>query len=168
MSNAVAEPEAYTLGSIPFIHTQIYLDSHPLIPRTETEYWVDLAIKEIKDRGVKEPKILDLCAGSGCIGVAILKEIPYALVDFAEIDTTHHRTIEKNVLENIGDTPRTRIVGGNLFEEIDSKYDFILSNPPYINPELTTRIQESALKFEPKQALFGGKDGLEIINNILT
>lgn len=161
------EPEAYTLGSIPFIHTEIYLDSRPLIPRTETEYWVDLAIKEIKEKGIREPKILDLCAGSGCIGVAVLKEIPEALVDFAEIDGSHHSTIQKNIEENQLDATHTRIFGGDLFEKNKDQYDFILSNPPYIDPALKERVGESVRQYEPERALYGGVGGLEIISRIL-
>lgn len=160
-------PEAYKIGWVPFIHTDIYLDSRPLIPRTETEYWVNEAIQEIKKSGVVAPRILDLCAGSGCIGVAVLKEIPEALVDFAEIDPTHHETIRKNITENKLDSSRTRIFGGDLFENVSGTYDFILANPPYINPELIGRVQDSVLKHEPSKALLGGKRGLEIINRIL-
>src|SRR3989338_975059 len=123
------KPLAYVLGWIPFIYTKIYLDSKPLIPRTETEYWVDLVIKEIRNSGIKNPKILDLCAGSGCIGVAVLKEIPDALVDFTEIDASHHPTIKKNIRENGLVLSRANIFGGDLFEKVSDTYDFILSNP---------------------------------------
>lgn len=167
MKNDTAEPLAYSLGSVPFIHTKIFLDSRPLIPRTETEYWVDLAIKEIRTKNIEAPRILDLCAGSGCIGVAVLKEIPEAFVDFAEIEESHHRTIEKNIRENYVDASRTRIFGGSLFENISEKYDFILSNPPYINPALKDRIEPSVINYEPKKALYGGQNGLEIIEKIL-
>src|SRR3989344_3024544 len=128
-----SEPIAYTIGWIPFIHTKIYLDSRPLIPRPETEYWVDQVIQEIKKSKVEKPKILDLCAGSGCIGIAVLKEIPEAFVDFVEIEEIHHKTIEKNIRENNLDSSHTRIFGGDLFENVLDSYDFILSNPPYIN-----------------------------------
>jgi HemK-like putative methylase len=161
------EPEAYQIGSVPFIHSEIYLDSRPLIPRTETEYWVDLAIKEIKESGIENPRILDLCAGSGCIGVAVLKEIPSARVDFGEIDGRHHETIRKNIEINGIDGARACIFGGNLFENIKGEYDFILSNPPYINPELKDRVEESVSLYEPEIALYGGKDGTEIIENML-
>lgn len=168
MRNKVGEPEAYRIGWVPFIHTNIYLDSRPLIPRTETEYWVDLVIKEIKRSRVREPKILDLCAGSGCIGVAVLREIPEALVDFVEMDEKHHSTIRKNVEMNNLDATRTRIFGGNLFENITDQYDFILSNPPYLNPELRGQVQESVALYEPHMALYGGKGGLELIDRILS
>lgn len=161
------EPEAYKIGFVPFIHTEIYLDSKPLIPRPETEYWVDLVIKKIKESKIREPKILDLCAGSGCIGISVLKEIPEAFVDFVEIDKNHHSTIEKNIGVNKLDHSHTRIFGGNLFENIKDQYDFVLSNPPYINPELVDRVEESVMLYEPKIALFGGNDGLEVVNSIL-
>lgn len=168
MTKLATEPEAYRMGWVPFIHTEIYLDSRPLIPRTETEYWVDLAIKEIKGHvDTRCPHVLDLCAGSGCIGVAVLKEIPEARVDFAEIETAHHDTIRKNILKNGINDSRTRIFSGDLFENITDKYDFIFSNPPYINPELKHRVQDSVTEHEPEKALYGGRSGLEIINKIL-
>ena len=167
MNKEDLEPLAYRLGSIPFIHTEIYLDSRPLIPRTETEYWVDIVIKEIRESGIDEPVILDLCAGSGCIGVAVLKEIPQAQVDFAEIETAHHPTIKKNIIKNNLDESHTRIFGGDLFENVTEQYDFILANPPYLNPILIKRVQESVLEYEPEEALFGGQDGLELINKII-
>ncbi|MBI2086614.1 MAG: HemK family protein methyltransferase [Candidatus Zambryskibacteria bacterium] len=162
------EPLAYTLGWIPFIHTEIYLDSRPLIPRTETEYWVNQAIQEVKKSEIKEPRILDLCAGSGCIGVAVLKEIPEAFVDFVEIEESHHKTIGKNIRENKLDSSRTRIFGGDLFEQVHDSYDFILSNPPYIDPELQHRVQKSVMLYEPRKALYGGKEGMEIIKEIIS
>lgn len=161
------EPEAYRIGWVPFINTHIHLDSHPLIPRTETEFWVNEFIHKSGILNLKSPRILDLCAGSGCIGVAVLKEIPEALVDFAEMDESHHSTILKNIKENQLDITRTRIFGGDLFENITDQYDFILSNPPYIDPALKERVGESVKQYEPGIALYGGEKGLEIINQIL-
>jgi release factor glutamine methyltransferase len=169
------EPLAYVIGWVSFLGAKIYLDSLSLIPRAETEYWVANAINEIKDYIKKydkeNVKVLDLCAGSGCIGVVVLKNIEGAQVDFVEIDTVHHKTIQKNIIENITknniDASRTKIFGGNLFENVHNTYDFILTNPPYINPEYMNDIQESVLKNEPHIALFGGSDGMQIVREIL-
>lgn len=171
------EPLAYIIGWVSFLGAKIYLDSLPLIPRAETEYWVADAIdqinKQIKDYakkyGKENIKVLDLCAGSGCIGVAVLKNIEGAQVDFVEIDTAHHKTIQKNIIENNIDISRTKIFGGNLFENLntDNKYDFILTNPPYINPQYINDVQEGVLKNEPHLALFGGNDGMQIVSEIL-
>lgn len=162
------EPEAYRIGWVPFVHSNIYLDSRPLIPRTETEYWVDIAIKEMKASGIRNPKVLDLCAGSGCIGVAVLQEIPEASVDFVEINETHHPDVLKNIRMNGIDPSRARVFGGDLFENITDTYDFILTNPPYINPELGERVEKSVKDHEPALALYGGRDGLEIIGRIIS
>ena len=75
---ALGEPLAYLIGWTPFLNTKIWLDSHPLIPRPETEFWVERAITSMRENAqdtlgfLAEPaKVLDLCAGSGCIGVAM-------------------------------------------------------------------------------------------------
>lgn len=160
------EPLAYIIGSVPFLHTTIYLDSKPLIPRTETEYWVEKIIFEMKTNSSSELSVLDLCAGSGCVGIAVLKEIENSHVDFTEIDMSHHATIKKNLLENNIDILRAEIFGGDLFEKIVGTYDYILTNPPYIDPELN-RTSQSVQKFEPDIALYGGTQGTEIIFRIL-
>jgi release factor glutamine methyltransferase len=158
------EPLAYIIGWQPFCGVKIFLDSYPLIPRPETEYLINNIIKELSDK--QNLKILDLCAGSGCIGVALLKALLTSTVDFGELDKSHHATILKNITENGIDTNRARIYGGDLFENITDTYDIIVTNPPYINPELSDRIGENVLKFEPELALLGGKDGMQIITKI--
>ncbi len=159
------EPIAYIIGWQPFCGTKIYLDSHPLIPRPETEYWTNLAVSEIKKK--QNPHVLDLCAGSGCIGIAVLKTVPNSTVDFGEIDEQHHTTILKNIRENGIDENRIKFFNGSLFENICGQYDAILTNPPYINPDLTYRIGENVLEYEPSRALFGGNRGMEMISEIL-
>lgn len=159
-----SEPLAYVIGWQPFCGTKIFLDSHPLIPRPETEYLVNKIITELSDK--QNLKILDLCAGSGCIGVALLQALPSSTVDFGELDTSHHATIIKNITENRIDINRARIYGGDLFETITDTYDIIVTNPPYINPELSDRVGKNVLKFEPGLALFGGSKGMQIITKI--
>ncbi len=163
---ASGEPLAYVIGWVPFLDTKIFLDSHPLIPRPETEFWVKKAISASLAQEKIPAKILDLCAGSGCIGVSVLAHIKEAHVDFVEIDEHHHETISKNVCENGIDPSRTRIFGGDLFENIADTYDLILTNPPYIDATLG-RVADEVLRHEPSRALFGGKDGTEIIERII-
>jgi release factor glutamine methyltransferase len=163
---ASGEPLAFIIGSIPFLHTTIHLDSHPLIPRVETEFWVEKAIAEIKNSGKENPRVLDLCAGSGCIGVAVAKEIVGALVHFAELDARHHTTIVKNCITNGIAEERTAVSGGHLMSETQPPYDFILSNPPYI-PLESIHVEESVTKFEPALALYGGEDGMTVIREII-
>ncbi len=168
------EPLAYLIGSIPFFNTTIYLDSKPLIPRPETEYWVEKAIIEIKKLAAlnNEPLcILDLCAGSGCIGVAIAKAIPTVLIDFIEVAEQHLSTITKNCQQNGIADSRFRVLAGDLFsianKQILPRYHFIISNPPYIDPALD-RTETSVKDFEPAMALYGGHLGMSLIERIIT
>lgn len=169
------EPLAYIIGSIPFLNTTIYLDSKPLIPRPETEFWVEKVIQEIIKTSSKlrdrNPKlhILDLCAGSGCIGVAVLKAIPNAFITFTEIDITHRTTIIKNCEFNGISKDRYTVTTGDLFNPVSKRngtFDYILSNPPYIDEEAQT-VEKSVRDNEPSIALFGGTDGFEIIKRII-
>lgn len=161
---ALGEPLGYLIGFVPFLDCQIWLDSRPLIPRPETEFWVERALTEIEKIAV--PAVLDLCAGSGCIGVAVAKAIPTSNVDFAEIDTAHISTILKNLTVNEIEPMRYTIHHANLFSTINRTYDFILSNPPYIDPALN-RAEASVKEHEPYIALYGGDAGLEVIKDII-
>lgn len=169
------EPLAYVIGWTPFLGCKIWLDSHPLIPRPETEFWVEHAITHITNTLPrvtlgKKVGILDLCAGSGCVGVAVAKALPHTRVDCAEIDTAHHPTINKNSRENLLPITRDRqrVFGGDLFTDIpvSTKYDYILSNPPYIDPALD-RTEASVKTYEPPVALYGGVAGLDCIARII-
>lgn len=171
---ALGEPLAYIIGYVPFLNTKIYLDSRPLVPRPETEYWVEEAINTIRGGatlplGLPEEKklhILDLCAGSGCVGVVVAKALPTALVDFGELDSKHLPTIKKNLTENGINLNQTNVVHTNLFSHLPGKYDFILTNPPYIDASLN-RVEPSVQQYEPYVALFGGEKGLEIIEMLI-
>ncbi len=170
---SLGEPLGYLIGHVPFLNCTIWLDSRPLIPRPETEYWTEKAIQEIHtsltspEAGPREKvAVLDLCAGSGCVGVAAAKALPEAQVDFSEIDAKHIPTIEKNLELNEIDTKRTTVHQTNLFQGIERRYDFILANPPYIDANLN-QTDESVIDFEPHLALFGGDGGLEIIEQLI-
>ncbi len=171
---ALGKPLAYLIGWVPFLDCKIWLDTQPLIPRPETEYWVEEAIKVMKEGqtlslGIESTpvRVLDLCAGSGCIGIAVAKAIPEALVDFSEIDSNLLPTINKNIKENLPDTGNYQVKHSNLFSVFPDKYDFIFSNPPYIDPAVD-RTGPSVKKYEPYVALFGGEKGMEIINEIIS
>jgi HemK-like putative methylase len=163
---AGGEPLGYVIGQVPFLDCVIHLDSKPLIPRVETEFWVEKAIEEIRRVAPAAPRVLDLCAGSGCVGVAVGKAVPMAGVDFAEIDARHLPTIQKNLSANHLDSHQHQIIQSDLFQNIPDKYNFILSNPPYIDPILD-RTETSVKSHEPHLALYGGQHGLDIIKSII-
>ncbi len=161
-------PLAYIIGYVPFLNCVIYLDSHPLIPRTETEYWAEKAIHGISNSDNSTPNILDLCAGSGAIGIAVAKTITKAKVDFAEIDHAHIPTIKKNIETNLKKHSNLlEYITGDLFENVNAKYDFILTNPPYVDPSLG-RVEMSVKTHEPRSALYGGIRGINYITKIIS
>jgi release factor glutamine methyltransferase len=161
------EPLDYVIGWKEFLGCRIDLSKKPLIPRVETEFWVDEVLKEMKNqpsprlRRGEEGKALDIFSGSGCIGIAIMRQNKDILCDFADIETAQIKINCK--LNNV----TGKIFTSDVFEKVEGKYDYIFANPPYIPTVNKNKIQASALKFEPKKALFGGKDGLFFIKKFL-
>jgi len=163
---ASGTPLAYLIGNIPFLGAVIDLDSKPLIPRTETEYWVDIVIKkEIKDSSLE---ILDIFSGSGCVGVGVLHNTKNIHVDFAELKTKHTKQIQKNLAINTLDPSRYDIFESNVFESLPKKhYDIILANPPYISKNKKETVQDSVLHHEDPDALFAENEGLYFIEKLI-
>ncbi|KND51738.1 MAG: release factor glutamine methyltransferase [Parcubacteria bacterium C7867-001] len=160
---AAGEPLAYVIGWLPFLELKINLDSRPLIPRPETEWWTEALIERI---GNEPLRVLDLCAGSGAIGLSVLKYCPNARVSFGELIPEHAALVEKNLVENQLDASRASIRAGDLFEAFaGEQFDIIATNPPYI-PD-TRELGEEVTEFEPPEALFAGPDGLAIIERVV-
>lgn len=162
----LGEPVAYVIGHQPFLGLTIPLDSHPLIPRPETEWWSERFLEKIKNVNASGTfAFLDLCAGSGAIGAAALARLPNARVSFGEINPAHESTIRKTIAENNLDAARADIRIGDLFAPFGKEqFDFIAANPPYI-PEGRV-LPESVHAHEPAEALFSGADGLTLIRHI--
>lgn len=164
-----SEPVDYIIGWKPFLNCKIDLSYKPLIPRMETEYWTEKALNEIKTPK-NALKIADVFSGSGCIGIAILKNSKNSKVDFFEIDSNLMKQIKLNLKINKISKSRYRVIQADIFSDNVNtirKYDFILANPPYVALSRKNKIQKSVLKYEPKKALFAGKDGLNLIKKFL-
>ncbi len=162
---ARGEPVAYVIGWQPFLGLRIYLDSRPLIPRPETEWWTSQLMSKIS--GTHELRFLDLCAGSGAIGCVALAKIPQARVYFGEIDAAHKPTIQKSIELNGLDGARAEVGIGDLFEPFGTlRFDVIAANPPYIPSG--RKLAVSVAQYEPGEALYAGADGLDLIRRILT
>ena len=182
----------YVMGWMDFAGCRIDLSKRPLIPRPETENWTGKVIEDIQRShyafssrftpsaawgptrlGRKHSarafsvRVLDLFAGSGCIGVAVLKHVPQARVDFAEKERGLLKQIKINAKLNGIASERYRVFQSDVFSNIKGKYDYILANPPYVAEARKAKVQKSVLKQEPHDAVFGGKDGLYYIRKFL-
>ena len=186
--NRTVEPLEYIKGYTSFLGCKIDLSKKPLIPRTETEYWVARAIKDILKyssisgcSGCKKNKILDVFAGSGCIGIAVLKHVKNVHVTFADSEKNCIEQIKINLklnnlkLNNLKlNTYRTIRTNGGMVVRSDifaglgqQEFDYIFANPPYIPTKNKNLVQKSVLENEPHQALFAGEDGLFYIKKFL-
>ena len=166
------KPIGYVKGPVYFLGCKIDLSKKPFVPRPESEYWVRKAIQNIKIK-IKSRKLktkitcFDIFAGSGCIGIALLKHIPNATVDFAEKEKKFLEQIKLNAKINNIDPKRFRIIRSDIFSRVRNKYNYILDNPPYVAGSRAKEVDPEVLKWEPRKALFAGKDGLDVIRKFL-
>ena len=160
-------PAEYKKGRVRFLGCRIDLSERVFIPRPETEFWVKAAIDGLK-KTKNDLKVLDVFSGSGCAGIAVLKKITIARVDFSEIDPRVVSQIKKNLLLNGIDKKRYRVFVSDIFKQLPAeRYDLILANPPYVDPARIKEVQVSVLGHEPHTALFGGKRGMAVIKKFL-
>lgn len=156
------EPLQYIIGKWDFYESEFYVGKGVLIPRPETEELVDLAINyAIK---IDNPVIIDLCSGSGCIGISIAKTNKNSVVYCIEKSTAAFEYLKKNAtgIENV------HCILGDINNDFElPKADIIISNPPYIKSDDMKSLQKEVQQ-EPSMALDGGVDGLDfyrIIND---
>ena len=152
------EPMAYILGYKEFYGRNFIVNKDVLIPRPETEMLVELI--KVEDNA----KILDLCAGSGCIGLTLALECKNTKVTLSDISPKAVEIIKKNA-ENLG--VEVNMVESDLFSGIEGKFDIIVSNPPYIRSETIETLETAVKDYEPRLALDGGEDGLKFYKKII-
>lgn len=159
------EPLDYVIGWKPFLNLKIDLSKNPLIPRVETEFWVSRIIQDIGKS--KYIKILDMCAGSGCVGLAILSAIPDSYCTFVDIDQNYEEQININANINKIKRERYNVIISDLWQSVpeDDKFDIIVCNPPYVPDDRV--LDNSVTNFEPKKAIFSADSGLEVIKKFL-
>lgn len=150
-------PLQYILGHWDFYGRAYRVGPGVLIPRQDTETVIETCLELIKD--TEKPRILDLCAGTGCIGITLAAEKENSEVVLVEKYEEAARYIEHNIRLNAPENAKLSM--GDIFEgcEADKKYDLIVSNPPYIKADEMETLQPE-VKFEPDTALYGGEDGL--------
>lgn len=153
----VRYPLQYIFGTWGFYGREFEVGPGVLIPRSDTETLVDVALELVKE--TETPRVLDLCAGTGCIGITIAGEKTSAEVILVEKYDEAMRYLNNNIVKN--EVHNAKAVQGDVLEGdlSDGEYDLIVSNPPYITDEEMKTLQPE-VKFEPETALRAAEDGL--------
>ena len=161
------EPLAYVLGEWEFYGLRLYVDKNVLIPRDDTCAVTDLAIRKALFLE-QSPRILDLCTGSGCIGLAIASRVKDARVTLADISKEALAVAKKNVAA-VHFGGRVSCIQADALAPVPAflgKFDMIVSNPPYITGPEMLELPSSVDDYEPHLALYGGEDGLDFYRSI--
>lgn len=159
-------PLQHITGEQDFMGYSFRVNEHVLIPRQDTETLVLLAEDEIKKTDAK--KVLDLCTGSGCIGISLFLRMKEAgrPIDVTLSDLSEEALAVAKENANLLNT-NICFTKSDLFEEIDSSYDVIVSNPPYIPSHVIPSLMPEVRDHDPMMALDGGEDGLFIYRKLI-
>lgn len=156
-------PTAYLLGKAWFAGHEFFCDPRALVPRSPIAELIGNGFEPLLsgDSGA----ILDLCCGGGCIGLACALQFPRCHVDLADISTKALDLARENIrLHGLED--RVSALQSNLFNELESSYDLILANPPYVSPEEIAQLP-AEYRHEPAVGLDGGAEGVDIAERLL-
>lgn len=164
------EPLQYLLGEWEFYGMPFKVGEGVLIPRPDTEILVETVLEFFVKAGRKSPEIVDLCSGSGCVAVAIQKNLPMSKVTAVELSSEAFPYLVENIRRNDVDvkTMKGDVLNGELLRNFADpedygeyrKVDCIVSNPPYLTEKEMGELQ-SEVRCEPQVALYGGTDGLK-------
>ena len=158
-------PSQYITGHQEFWGMDLIVSPAVLIPRPETEHVIETVLPLAKT--IQEPLIVDVGTGSGCIALALAKELPDAEIHATEISPDALEVAEANAA-------RHQLEKRIQFHEADllaglqnNSFDFVVSNPPYVGESEEDQVQLEVRKFEPRQAVFAGSTGLEVIQRLI-
>ena len=153
------EPLQYITGSTEFFRRQFSVNESVLIPRPETEQLVVQTMAFVRERGIDNPRIADICTGSGAIAVTLALEMPAAEVHATDISAGALTVAQQNADDLNAELD---MYEGDLLNPLSDQFDVIVSNPPYILAGAMASLQAEVAR-EPSLALDGGHDGLDVI-----
>ena len=157
------EPIAYILEKKEFWSKNFKVNKDTLIPRPETELLIDKLLKIFKDKKIS---ILDIGTGSGCIIVSLLSTLKQSFGTGVDNSKKAILIAKKNVTRHKLDN-RIKLFNKSFENIFDKKFDLIVSNPPYIERNALKNLSEDIKKYEPRMALDGGNDGLDLIKKVI-
>ncbi|MDD7363326.1 MAG: peptide chain release factor N(5)-glutamine methyltransferase [Peptoniphilus sp.] len=155
------KPLAYIFHRAYFMGEPFYVDERVLIPRYDTEQSID-AIEALE---LKEPKILEIGTGSGCVAITLSKRLKGSRVVACDVSKEALEVAAINKKRHGAD--RVDLVESDLFSAIEGRFDLIYSNPPYISKGEMQTLDESVSSYEPHLALYGGEEGLDFYRAII-
>lgn len=162
---AIRYPLQYIFGEWAFYGREFFVGPGVLVPRADTETLVEVCLKYLKNS--ESPTVLDLCAGSGCIGITLALEKADAAVTMVEKFPEAARYAERNIKRH--GTDNVTLICGDVLNGAanDKEYELIVSNPPYV-PKNEMETVSPEVHYEPETALFGGEDGLDFYRAVIT
>jgi release factor glutamine methyltransferase len=158
------EPLQHITGLAPFRHLELHVGPGVFIPRPETEQLVGMALEKIES--LEKPLVIDMCSGSGAIAISIATELSGADVYSVELSKQAFDFLSRNYQKyglDIKGASNEDLT--TAFDELAGRVDLVISNPPYI-PDAAVPIDLEVQLHEPKLALYGGQDGLDVIRSI--
>ncbi len=169
---ALGEPVQYVLGHAPFRFLDLEVNRDVLIPRPETEIMVDIVSYYLKENNVKNPLIADVGTGSGCLAISCATEIENSHVYATDISASALKVAKRNAkkydVEDKIDFEQCECLDNfDYFQHATNQFSAIISNPPYVPDDEIMSLPVDVRRFEPIEALKGGKDGLEVFKKIL-
>ena len=157
------EPIAYILKEKEFWSKFFFVSSDTLIPRPETELMVEKLVEIFKEKKIS---ILDMGTGSGCILISLLSELKNSKGVGIDISKKAVKIAKKNAKSH-GVLNRIKFLNKSLESEFNQKFDLIVSNPPYIKSNQIKNLKDDIKRYEPRIALDGGNDGLDLIKKVI-
>lgn len=157
-------PLQHILGNVEFLNLKLKVNKNVLIPRNETEQLADLIINDIKNAKKNNLTVLDMCCGSGCLGLSIAKNTK-SFVTLSDISKKAIKIAIQNGKQNNVENIEFKL--SDLFQAISKKYDVFVSNPPYVKTNDILGLEKQVKHFEPILALDGGQSGLIFYKKII-